>query len=110
MGSAPDLDRCTLCGAKHDLICFSSAAGGALCGHCAVGRLEAAEIRTEVFSLWKQFISTSLAEALQQRYLPAVYAEAEYLLWNHFYQNWHITLKSRRLLQIGERSLESFRH
>ena len=75
-----------------------------------IARLEAEEIRTEVFSLWKQFISTSLAEALQQRYLPAVYAEAEYLLWNHFYQNWHITLKSRRLLQIGERSLESFRH
>ncbi|HBM96294.1 TPA: DNA repair protein RecO, partial [bacterium UBP9_UBA11836] len=110
MGSAPDLDKCALCGVEYDLTSFSSTAGGTLCGHCASGRLEALEIRPEVFSLWKQFVSASLAESLQQRYLPAVYAEAEYLLWDHFYQNWHINLKSRRLLQIGERNIESFRH
>ena len=110
LGSAPDLDKCTLCGANSCLTSFSSTAGGLLCERCAARRLEAVEICPEVVSLWQQFLGASLTESLQRRYMPSVYAEAEYLVWEHFYLNWHINLKSRRLLQIGKKSLESFRH
>ncbi len=110
LGSAPHLTRCALCGTECSLNSFSSTAGGTLCSTCADWSLEAVEISPEVVSLWRHFVGPSLAESLLERYRPSVYAQAEYLLWDHFYLNWHINLKSRRLLQIGEKSLESFRY
>ncbi len=110
MGSAPNFAQCAVCGIGSSLEWFSSTVGGMLCAHCAISHLESVKIRSDVGSLWRQFMTAPLAESLRGRYSASVYAEAESILWEHFYLNWHIDLKSRRLLQIGERNLESFRH
>ena len=110
MGSNPELTKCVNCGAKDSLRWFNVALGGTLCENCATNRLDNIKICSEVKELWRQYIAASLQESLQCRYSAASYAQAEYILWEHFSLNWHINLKSRRLLQIGEKNLESFRH
>lgn len=110
LGSNPELIKCVSCGAEDNLRWFNFAFGGTLCERCAANRLDNVKVSLEVKQLWRQFIGAPLQESLQCRYSASSYAQAEYLLWEHFSLNWHINLKSRRLLQIGEKNIESFRH
>ncbi|MGM9992445.1 MAG: DNA repair protein RecO [Candidatus Bruticola sp.] len=110
MGLLPHLTECAVCGKTKPLKAFNSRKGGLICEDCLGNRLDNLLVEPETVLLLQKFCKNSLASSLLDRFLAKVYAQAEYVLWSHISIYCPLNLKSRRLLRIGDKSLESFRH
>ncbi|MGM9999190.1 MAG: DNA repair protein RecO [Candidatus Bruticola sp.] len=110
MGILPSLRECAVCGRPGPLEAFNSLKGGMLCSECLGNRLDNLPVNHEIVSLLQKFAQNSLADSLLSRFLAKVYAQAEHILWRHLSTYCPLNLKSRHLLRIGEKSLESFRY
>lgn len=108
LGICPDLFACTVCGKEAEYFNFS--VGGALCSGCGEENEGTFFVKSSVWNLIRSFDSCSLDAALLSKHTASDYAAAEHLLWRQLVSCWNISLKSRTLLKIGGRSLESFRN
>lgn len=107
LGLEPCTGCCCLCGAPA--VCgFSCTAGGAVCEACSSVYYDTEILPGEVWLLWQIFYDSGLDSALHTLHKARVYAKAELVLWRHLAGRMPIKLRSRSLLKIGGKNLESF--